>query len=204
MGNVESGLERLKWDKQTTFCSLWEHGMCIGDISQAGRKLSPAALEQCSSSPGATLQRLRNVSPKPLEKVYSPLRKSCERRNAVRARPLRRQSCSPGKSCCSAKGGERVGMWLSAACRKSGICGKQKPFSPLKVGKSRFSLPAGEFLGRIVGETVSLEPCFSSETNDFQCAFFCTILLQKAVGRVLGPCPSPLATDEASFLKVNK
>ena len=95
-------------------------------------------------------------------------------------------------------------MGLSAACRKSGICEKQKPFSPLKVGKSRFSLLAGEFLGRIVGETVGFVPCFSSETNDFQCAFFCNIILQKAVGRVLAPCLSPLATDEASFLKVNK
>ena len=104
MSNVESGLERLKWEKQTTFCSLWEHGMCLGDISQAGRKLSPAALEQCYSSPGATLQSLRNVSPKPLEKVYSPLRKSCERRNAVRARPLRGCARSSGKSCCFQKG----------------------------------------------------------------------------------------------------
>jgi len=100
--------------------------------------------------------------------------------------------------------GDRVGMGLSVACRKSGICGKQNPFSPLKVGKSRFSLLAGDFLGRIVGETVSLEPCFGSETNDFQCAFFCTILLQKAVGCAIAPCLSPLATDEASFLKVNK
>ena len=109
MGNVESGLERLKWEKQTTFCSLWEHGVCLGDISQAGRKLSPAALEQCSSSPGVVLQSLSNVSPEPLEKVYSPLRKSYERRNVVRARPLRRQSCSPGKSSCFQKGGRREG-----------------------------------------------------------------------------------------------
>ena len=100
--------------------------------------------------------------------------------------------------------GDRVGMGLSAACRKQGIGEKQKPFSHLKVGKSRFSLLVGEFLGRIVGETVSLEPCFGSETTDFQCAFFCTILLQKAVGCAIAPCPSPLATDEASFLKVNK
>ena len=85
-------------------------------------------------------------------------------------------------------------MGLSAACRKQGIGEKQKPYSPLKVGKSRFSLPAGEFLGRIVGETVSLEPCFGSETTDFQCAFFCTILLQKAVGCALlhASHPSPL------------
>jgi len=82
-------------------------------------------------------------------------------------------------------GGERVGMGLSAACRKSGICGKQKPYSPLKVGKSRFSLLAGESLGRIVGETVSLEPCFSSETAGFQYTFFCNIILQKAVGCAL-------------------
>jgi hypothetical protein len=95
-------------------------------------------------------------------------------------------------------------MGLSAACRKSGICGKQKPFSHLKVGKNRYSLLLGEFLGRIVGETVSLEPCFGSETNDFQCAFFCTILLQKGCRMCLAPCLSALATDEASFLKVNK
>ena len=109
MSNVESGLERLKRDKQTTFCSLWEHGMCLGDISQAGRKLSPAALEQCYSSPGATLQSLRNVSPKPLEKVYSPLRKSCERRNAVIARLLRGCARLSGKSSCFQKGGRREG-----------------------------------------------------------------------------------------------
>ena len=109
MSNVESGLERLKRDKQTTFCSLWEHGMCLGDISQAGRKLSPAALEQCYSSSVVVLQSLRNVSPRLLEKHYSPLRKSCERRNAVRTRLLRRQSCSPGKSSCFQKGGRREG-----------------------------------------------------------------------------------------------
>ena len=109
MGNVESGLERLKWDKQAMFCSLWEHGMCLGDISQAGRKLSPAALEQCYRSPGVVLQSLCNVSPKPLEKVYSPLRKSCERRNAVRARLLRGGVGSSDKSSCSQKDGRREG-----------------------------------------------------------------------------------------------
>ena len=142
MGNVESGLERLKWDKQTTFCSLWEHGMCIGDISQAGRKLSPAALEQCYSSSGATLQSLRNVSPKPLEKVYSPLRKSCERRNAVRARPLRRQSCSPGKSCCSAKGGRREGRDV-AVCRLQKIWNlwKAEAFQPSEGRKKPLFSP---------------------------------------------------------------
>ena len=142
MGNVESGLERLKWDKQITFCSLWEHGMCLGDISQAGRKLSPAALEQCYSSPGVVLQSLRNVSPRPLEKVYSPLRKSCKRCNVVTVRPLRRQSCSPGKSSCFQKGGRREGrdgavsrlqkiwnLWKAEAFQPSE--GRKKPlFSP--------------------------------------------------------------------------
>ncbi|MBR7125091.1 MAG: hypothetical protein IKC86_00580, partial [Prevotella sp.] len=66
------------------------------------------------------------------------------------------------------------------------------------------SLLVGEFLGRIVGETVSFEPCFSSETAGFQCTFFCTIILQKTAWRAIAPCLSPLATDETSFLKVNK
>lgn len=187
------------------FCSLWEHGMCLGDISQAGRKLSPAALEQCYSSPGATLQSLCNVSPKPLEKVYSPLRKSCERRNAVRARLLRGCVGSSDKSSCFQKDGRREGRdGAVSRLQKIRNLWKAESFQPSEGRKKRYSLPAGEFLWRIVGETVSFEPCFSSETAGFQCTFFSTIILQNAVGCAIAPCLSPLATDEASFLKVNK
>ena len=142
MSNVESGLERLKRDKQTTFCSLWEHGMCLGDISQAGRKLSPAALEQCSSSPVVVLQSLCNVSPKPLEKVYSPLRKSCERRNAVRARLLRGRVGSSGKSSCFQKGGRREGR-DGAVCRLQKIWNlwKAEAFQPSEGRKKPLFSP---------------------------------------------------------------
>ena len=142
MGNVESGLERLKWDKQTTFCSLWEHGMCIGDISQAGRKLSPAALEQCSSSPVVVLQSLCNVSPRLLEKHYSPLRKSCERRNVVTARLLRGCVGPSGKSSCFQKGWRREGR-DGAVCRLQKIWNlwKAEAFQPSEGRKKPLFSP---------------------------------------------------------------
>ena len=142
MGNVESGLERLKWDKQITFCSLCEHGMCLGDISQTGRKLSPAALEQCYSSSVVVLQSLCNVSPKPLEKHYSPFRKSCKRCNVVTVRLLRGRVRSSGKSSCFQKGGRREGR-DGAVCRLQKIWNlwKAEAFQPSEGRKKPLFSP---------------------------------------------------------------
>ena len=55
--------------------NFFVHDCCLCRFSQRVRKVSPAALEQCSGSLVVVLQSCCKVAPRPLEKVYGRPRK---------------------------------------------------------------------------------------------------------------------------------